>query len=104
MAANGKLALKRRYERATSIAPFYTGGALAVSRDGTHLACKCGGDVKLLDAATGATIANVAADAEDITALALSPNGQELVTAGRDMMVKTWDVLTHKKVRSWKAG
>ena len=100
----GKLALKRRYERAASIAPFYTGGPLTVSRDGSRLACKCAGEVKLLDAATGAIVATIAADAEDITALALSPNGQELVTAGRDMMVKTWDVQTQKKIRSWKSG
>jgi U3 small nucleolar RNA-associated protein 13 len=100
----GKLALKQRYERSASIAPFYTGGPLCISRDGSRLACKCGGEVKLLDAATGAIVATIAADAEDITALALSPSGQELITAGRDMMVKTWDLLTQKKVRSWKSG
>jgi U3 small nucleolar RNA-associated protein 13 len=100
----GKLVLKRRYERATSIAPFYTGGALVASRDGSRLACKCGGDVKLLDTATGGVVATISADAEDITALALSPSGHELVTAGRDMMVKTWDVVAQKKLRSWKSG
>lgn len=100
----GKLALKRRYERAASIAPFYTGGPVAASRNGSRIACKCGGDVKLLDAASGAIVATIAADAEDITALALSSSGQELVTAGRDMMVKTWDIATQKKLRSWKSG
>jgi len=100
----GKLALKQRYERATSIVPFYTGGPLAASRGGTHIACKCGGDVKLVDAASGAITATIAADAEDITALALAPSGQSLVTAGRDMMIKTWDVQTQQKVRSWKSG
>lgn len=104
MASKGKLALKRRYERAASIAPFYTGGPVVVSRDGSRIACKCGGDVKLLDAASGEIVATIPADAEDITALALSPSGQELVTAGRDMMVKTWDIATQKKIRAWKSG
>ena len=56
----------------------------------------------VFDTATGGVVATISADAEDITALALSPSGHELVTAGRDMMVKTWDVVAQKKLRSWK--
>lgn len=103
-AKGGKLALKRRYERAASVAPFYTGGPIMVSRDGSRIACKCGGDVKLLDVASGSIVTSIPADAEDITALALSPSGQELVTSGRDMMVKTWDIAAQKKMRAWKSG
>jgi U3 small nucleolar RNA-associated protein 13 len=102
--ASSRLALKRKYERAASIEPFFSGGALALSRDGDILACTCGGEVKILDVKTGAVRASVEADAEQVTALALSPNGQELITAGRDFMVRTWELPSGTKLRSWKAS
>lgn len=102
--AAGKLALKRRYDRATSIEPFYTGGSLAISRDGTALACTCGGEVRVLNTGTGAILVFIETDADQVTALALSPNGQELMTAGRDFMVRTWELPSGKKLRAWKAS
>ncbi|EKX52194.1 hypothetical protein GUITHDRAFT_42081, partial [Guillardia theta CCMP2712] len=96
--------LKRQYERTASIEPFYTGGAIALSGDGSMMACKCGGEVCLVDVATGKVSSKIAADSEELMALALNPNGEEMITAGRDMLVKTWDLAEGKKLRSWKAG
>lgn len=100
----GKLALKKRYDKIGSIEPFYTGGSLSLSKDGSILACTCGGEVKLLRTETGAVLHTLEVDSEMVTAVALSPNGQELITAGRDFMVKTWDVESGMKIRSWKAS
>lgn len=100
----GRLALKKRYDKIASIEPFYTGGGLSLSLDGSIMACTCGGEVKLLKTETGAVMHTLEADSDSVTALALSPNGQELITAGRDFMVKTWDVATGKKIRGWKAS
>ncbi len=102
--SSSRLALKRKYERAASIEPFFSGGALSLSKDGAMLACACGGEVKVLDTGTGAVRATVEADAEQVTALALSPNGQELITAGRDFMIRTWEMPNGTKLRSWKAS
>ena len=99
-----KLTLKRSYERVASIEPFFTGGSICLARDGTVMCCTCAGQVKLVDVETGAVRASIDADADQVTALALSPNNQELVTAGRDFMVKTWDTSSGDKVRSWKSG
>jgi U3 small nucleolar RNA-associated protein 13 len=102
--AVGKLGLKRFYERTQSIDPFYTGGPIALSRSGAIVACGCGGQVKIVDVATGAVLQDIEADGEQVTAIALSPNELELVTSGRDFLVKTWDVSSGTKSRMWKSG
>ena len=102
--AAGKLGLKRFYERTESIEPFYTGGPIALARSGAIVACGCGGNVKIVDVQTGAVLQNIKADGEQVTAIALSPNEQELVTSGRDFLVKTWDVASGAHARMWKSG
>jgi U3 small nucleolar RNA-associated protein 13 len=102
--AAGKLGLKRFYERTESIEPFYTGGPIALARSGAIVACGCGGNVKIVDVQTGAVLQNIEADGEQVTAIALSPNEQELVTSGRDFLVKTWDVASGAHARMWKSG
>eukprot|EP00961_Rhodomonas_salina_P014466 193993-Rhodomonas_salina.2 len=59
-----KLTLKRSYERAASIEPFYTGGAICLSRDGSVMCCTCAGQVKLVDVETGAVRTTIDADAD----------------------------------------
>jgi hypothetical protein len=38
---------KAVYEPVTKLEPFYTGGAVRVTRDNQHLACACGDEVKV---------------------------------------------------------
>lgn len=38
---------KAVYEPVTKLEPFYTGGAVRVTRDHKHLACACGDEVKV---------------------------------------------------------
>jgi U3 small nucleolar RNA-associated protein 13 len=99
-----KLALKRKYEKTASIEPFFTGGAISIFHDGSAMACTCGGDVKVVNLKTGAVSLTIHADADQLTALAVSPNGQEVITAGRDFLVKTWQVSDGEKLRFWRVG
>lgn len=88
-----------QHECVQSIMPFYTGGPVLVSCDGSCIICKCGCEVKLLNAASGEIVStNGGHHTVDITALALSISGQELVTAGNDIMVKTWNISTQTKI------
>ena len=99
-----KLALKRKYEKTASIEPFYTGGGITIFEDGSAMACTCGGDVKIVNLSTGGVNLTVHADADQITALAVSPKGNELITAGRDFLVKTWQLTDGQKSRFWRVG
>jgi U3 small nucleolar RNA-associated protein 13 len=99
-----KLALKRKYEKTASIEPFFTGGSITVFHDGSAMACACGGDVKVVNLSTGGVSLTVHADADQITALAVSPKGEELITAGRDFLVKTWQLTDGQKSRFWRVG
>lgn len=47
LAANMATPSRQNYRQAAVFEPFYTGGPARVSNDGTHLACACGGDVKV---------------------------------------------------------
>jgi WD40 repeat protein len=66
---------------------------VAFSPDGRTLAAPCPPDVLLWDAATGRPVLRLKGGAsEPVNHLAFSPEGQRLAAAGRDGMVRVWDV------------
>jgi WD40 repeat protein len=60
------------------------------------------GHVKLLDARTGQELFTFQAQSVGINALEFSPDGKQLVTAGRDGEIKVWDGATGETVRSFQ--
>uniref|UniRef100_A0A383VI50 U3 small nucleolar RNA-associated protein 13 C-terminal domain-containing protein n=1 Tax=Tetradesmus obliquus TaxID=3088 RepID=A0A383VI50_TETOB len=93
---------KAVYEPVTKLEPFYTGGAVRVTRDHKHLACACGDEVKVLDVATGTVTKTLPGDSEPITALAISPDCRSLIAASRSLSVKHWDWASGECKRTWK--
>ncbi len=64
--------------------------ALAFSPDGERLAVGIGGDVVLLDPANGQAVQTFQASGDAVTALAYSPDGALLASAGSDGKVREW--------------
>ena len=81
-------------------------GALAYRPDGKMLALGAYKEVRLLNPATGETIATLSGHAEAIRAVAFSPDGALLAAAGglpaRSGEIKIWDVANRKELRTLK--
>lgn len=58
--------------------------------------------VALLDASSGATIRTLGDSTKRTTGVAWSPDGNRLVTAADDGMLRIWDTATGKLLLSWK--
>src|SRR5205085_8850139 len=72
----------------------HQGGELALSPDGRVIACggPTDGAVRLWDAATGKELRSLPADRHAVYAVAFSPDGQTLASAGSVGAVTLWDV------------
>ncbi|KAH7538432.1 protein TORMOZ EMBRYO DEFECTIVE [Ziziphus jujuba] len=97
------LPLKRNYRCVPSLQQFYTGGPFVVSSDGSFIVCVCGESIKIVDSSSASIRSTIDdGDSEAVTALALSPDGKLLFSAGHSRQIRVWDLSTLKTVRSWK--
>ena len=77
------------------------GTTAALSRDGKTIAYQ-DGRIKLVDLATGKEIGQLAGHSDMvITGLAFSPDCNSLISAGEDMTIRVWNMLTAKTIRVW---
>ena len=86
-------------ERATFI--FGTGEwvrGLAFTPDGKTLASAHGAVVRLWDLAKRDAIADLKGHTEEITALAIGPDGKAMATASRDQTVNLWELASRRKL------
>jgi len=80
--------------------PFLKG--VLFSPDGKLLAQIAEGQLRLLNAETGADIDSGTGHRGQASSLIVSPNGKTLVTAGTDLTVRGWDVATGRE--KWKTA
>jgi WD40 repeat protein len=73
---------------------------MACSAGGRLLAVSAGHEIKLHDAATGRVVQSMAGHSGDVVAMAFSQDGNWLASAGRDKVVKLWEVNTGRELRT----
>ncbi|TYZ59197.1 hypothetical protein PybrP1_007130 [[Pythium] brassicae (nom. inval.)] len=103
--------LSKSWRPVKTHAGVFTGGkAQLFERDGKALvACMLHDDVALVDAATGELQRALQQDVEDeeqkeaFVAFAVRPGRNQLVTAGRNLLLRLWDLNTFTCVRTIKA-
>lgn len=96
------LQTKKNYRCVPSLQQFYSGGAFAVSSNGSFLACACGDSIKIVDSTNSSILGTIQGDTDSVTALALSPDDKLLFSAGHSRQICVWDLSTLKCLRSWK--
>ncbi|KAF2142063.1 uncharacterized protein K452DRAFT_318377 [Aplosporella prunicola CBS 121167] len=87
-----KAGLKTTFEPLRVIQPIYTGGSVALSRNGRILATCLAEDVLLTDLATGAELGRIEGDGEVITTLCLTPSGSHLITCSRSLSMRIFSL------------
>lgn len=75
--------------------------ALTFAPDGSRLAAANGRSGYLLDPGTGAITARIGEHAKQLNAVAFTPDGRRVMTAGNDGIVRAWDVPTGGLVTEW---
>lgn len=77
---------------------------MQVSQDEQHIFCTYGPKINILQISTGKIIHSIEQeDQEDITAFALSPDDEMLVSASRALLLRQWDWKQQQCCRSWRA-
>ncbi|CAH1795467.1 unnamed protein product, partial [Owenia fusiformis] len=98
------LKLKVKFAVSSKYEAFYTGGKVEFSKDGEHVFCCCGNQVKILEVSTGKVFQTIGQDDdEEVTCFSASPDGENLVVAHRHLVLKQWDWKQNVSVKSWKA-
>lgn len=89
--------------RPIALEPFFNGGKVSISEDGTLMATTFDDKVFVIELATGKQIAKIEGDGEVITTLEISPNGEYLVTCSRSLQMKTFKLPSAELIRTVKA-
>ncbi len=84
--------LKTSFEKRRAFEPFYTGGATALTPDGTLLFAALNEDVSVVHVATGNIVQRIDGDTEEITALAVSPDGAHLIVTSRSLSLRIFSL------------
>ncbi len=92
--------LKTSFKRRRAFEPFYTGGATAITSDGSLLFATLNEEVAVIDVASGNVLQKIEGDTEEVTALAVTPSGSHLVVASRSLALRVFSLPECKLVRS----
>ncbi len=88
----------------------YSGGKVQLSKDDKTLVCSYGSDVTFLDIQTGLVTGNlksmnkVVESSEELSAFALHPKGEHIVTSSKNLQLRLWSVSKKACIRSWKSN
>jgi U3 small nucleolar RNA-associated protein 13 len=81
------------------IEALYTGGKIGLTPDGTYLISTCNEVIKGTRIVCGTNLFALEGDGEMVTSWAIRPNGLNLVSASRSLMIYIWDLVSGKVVK-----
>ncbi|KAK4500429.1 hypothetical protein PRZ48_008618 [Zasmidium cellare] len=85
-----KADIKTTFEASRVIQPIYTGGSVALSRNGRILASTLGEEALLTDLNTGAHLARIEGDGEPLTTLGITPDASYLMACSRSLSMRIY--------------
>ena len=100
---SSKLQLKTNYAVKQQWEPFYTGGTVDISQDGSYLFCKCGEKVQVLNINSGIVEKVLEHHDGDVCCFKLSPCDEFVITSTSSLLLKQWTWKDVKCIRTWKA-
>ncbi|KAI9144700.1 WD40-repeat-containing domain protein [Paraphysoderma sedebokerense] len=100
---NSKLKLKTSFKAVKTLKPIYTGGKASITHDGKYLISSIGEDINVMEIESGNDVHRLKGDTEVVTCFAVKPNGTQLCSASRSLLLTLWDLTTGQVVRQWKA-
>ncbi|EST08550.1 WD40 repeat [Kalmanozyma brasiliensis GHG001] len=92
--------LKTSFKKRRAFEPFYTGGATALTPDGSLLFATLNEQVTVVEVTTGNVVQRIEGDTEEVTSLAVTPSGSHLVVASRSLALRIYSLPECKLVRS----
>ncbi|KAJ7554558.1 hypothetical protein O6H91_06G145300 [Diphasiastrum complanatum] len=97
------LAYKKNFRVTPALQVFYSGGPVRLLPDGSHVACACGEEVKVVEVSSGTVFKTLEGDSELVTSLAVTPDGKSIFVASRSRQIKHWEIQSTICLRAWKA-
>ena len=98
--APSKPRIKTSFKKQSAFQPFYTGGPVAFTPDGELMAASMDQDLVIVQVDSAQVLKRIHGDSEEITAIAISPNGSHLIAASRSLAVRTYSLPDLELVRS----
>lgn len=92
--------LKTSFKKRRSFEPFYTGGATAVSPDGSLLFATLNEEVAVVQVSSGNVVQRIEGDTEEVTALAVTPDRRLLIVASRSLALRVYSLPECKLIRN----
>jgi U3 small nucleolar RNA-associated protein 13 len=87
------------YKPIKKIDTLYTGGKVGISPDGVYLITTCHEKIKGTEISTGNLAFTLVGDTELVTSWALRPNGLNVMSASRSLMLYLWDLPSGQSVK-----
>ncbi|CDR99120.1 hypothetical protein, partial [Sporisorium scitamineum] len=92
--------LKTSFAKRRSFEPFFTGGATALTPDGSLLFATLNEQVTVVEVSTGNVVQRIEGDTEEVTALAVTTSGSHLIVASRSLALSIFALPDCKLVRT----
>ncbi|KAF8910158.1 WD40-repeat-containing domain protein [Gymnopilus junonius] len=93
----GRPKLKTAFKKARTIAPLYTGGAIAITLDGTRLVSCVAEDILMTNVESGVEICRFVGDTQPINSLCITPSSSHLIVFTSSLSLRIYELPDSKE-------